>query len=93
MLYIKLMKMLYFTEKEVWLCYGYSITCDEIFSMPHGPVLSHTYNMITNGSNDSVCNDWISGEDDYCAALNPKVLLQTIMKINLIFLAKQKFCW
>ena len=72
MLYIKLMKMLYFTEKEVWLCYGYSITCDEIFSMPHGPVLSHTYNMITNGSNDSVCNDWISGEDDYCAALKPK---------------------
>ena len=40
--------------------------------MPHGPVLSHTYNMITNGSNDSVCNDWISGEDDYCAALKPK---------------------
>lgn len=70
--YIKLMNMLYFTEKEGMLRYGYSITGDEIFSMPHGPVLSHTYNMITDDSNESVWNDWISDEDDYCVALKPK---------------------
>ena len=69
---LNLMLMLYFTEKEGLLRYGYSITGDEILSMPNGPVLSNTYNLITDGSDNIVWNDWMCGKKDYCVALLPK---------------------
>lgn len=68
--YLKLMKLMYFAEKEGLFRFGYSITGDKMVSMPHGPVLSHTYNMILDGSSHPDWERWISGESNYCVSLN-----------------------
>ena len=46
MKYIKLLKLLYLADKEMLLTYGIVITCDQYCAMPHGPVLSRTYDLI-----------------------------------------------
>ena len=46
MKYIKLLKLLYMADKEMLLQYGTVITCDQFCAMPHGPVLSKTYDLI-----------------------------------------------
>lgn len=66
------MLMMYFIEKEGLLRYGYSITGDGICSMQHGPVLNHTFNIITVGSNNFILNHWIRVKNDYSATLKPK---------------------
>lgn len=43
---IKLVKLLYLAERLSLQRYGEPLTGDRLVSMPHGPVLSHTYNLI-----------------------------------------------
>lgn len=86
--YLKLMKLMYFTEKEGLFRFGYSITGDKMVSMPHGPVLSYTYNMITDGSSNPEWNNWIRGEADYCLSLNTKDLTEDNISDKLDLLNK-----
>ena len=44
--YLKLIKLLYIADKEMLLEHGIVITCDQYYAMPHGPVLSTTYDLI-----------------------------------------------
>ena len=90
--YLKLMKLMYFTEKEGLFRFGYSITGDNMVSMPHGPVLSCTYNMLQDGSPNNCWNKWISGEKDYCVALNAKGLTEEniIDKLDLLNRAERE---
>lgn len=44
--YLKLIKLMYLAERRSLTDDGYSITGDRIFSMPKGPVLSRTLNLI-----------------------------------------------
>ena len=54
---IKLVKLLYLAERLSLQLYGESITGDKLVSMPHGPVLSRTYDHI-NGALPSIEGGW-----------------------------------
>lgn len=54
---IKLIKLLYLAERTSLQRYGEPITGDHLVSMPHGPVLSRTYEFI-NGLAPSVDDGW-----------------------------------
>jgi uncharacterized phage-associated protein len=56
---VKLMKLLYLAERLSLQRYGEPITGDSLVSMPHGPVLSMTYDHI-NGAARSVYGGWDS---------------------------------
>lgn len=45
---LKLMKLMYLAERESYRQYGAPIVGDNLFSMPHGPVLSNTLNLINS---------------------------------------------
>lgn len=46
MSYLKLIKLLYFADREALLTWGRPITTDRYVSMDNGPVVSHVYNLI-----------------------------------------------
>jgi len=46
MSYLKLIKLLYLADREALGRWGFSVTNDRYVSMPHGPVVSNTYNLM-----------------------------------------------
>lgn len=65
MSYLKLMKLLYLSDRE-------SISHDCMVSMPHGPVLSRTYDCISGTTEDHKkygWSHWIKDEADYEVSL------------------------
>lgn len=72
--YLKLMKLLYLSDREAMSRFGESISGDRMVSMPHGPVLSQTLNLIKGGSEQpDGWEQWISGEANYeVATRHPK---------------------
>lgn len=69
--HLKLMKLLYLSERQAMATYGYTLTGDHFVSMPHGPVLSLTLDHI----NDAVpsyfegWNSWISDKANFIVGL------------------------
>ena len=57
MLHLKLMKLLYIADRESYRRYGAPITGDEMVSMPHGPVLSRTLDLM-KGAAPSAPDGW-----------------------------------
>ncbi len=49
MSYLKLLKLLYFIDREALSRWGRPLTFDKYFSMPHGQVLSNTLDLIDEG--------------------------------------------
>jgi uncharacterized phage-associated protein len=74
---LKLMKLLYLAERRSFEKYGEPMIGDRLVSMPHGPVLSSTYNHM-NGELESVKGGWdfwIADRAEHDLALrNPKTL-------------------
>lgn len=71
---IKLVKLLYLAERLSLKKYGEPITGDKLVSMPHGPVLSMTYDLI-NGALPSVqggWDSWISDRASHVVALRDR---------------------
>ena len=65
---LKLVKLIYIVERESLLRWGRSVTYDRFVSMPHGPVLSRTLDLITEEAppnEPSVFNQHISQPSDY----------------------------
>lgn len=60
---IKLVKLLYLAERRSLQKYGEPMTGDKLVSMPHGPVLSMTYDLI-NGALPSAEGGWESWVSD-----------------------------
>ena len=60
---LKLMKLLYLAERESLRVFGEPITGDKPVSMPHGPVLSTTYDLM-NGGLRSIEGGWDTWMDD-----------------------------
>lgn len=54
---IKLIKLLYLAERLSLQRYGEPLTGDRLVSMPHGPVLSHTYDLI-QGAYEPCAGGW-----------------------------------
>lgn len=68
---LKLMKLLYLAERESLISYGSPMTGDRLVSMPHGPVLSTTYDVIQGGtsSDEGGWDHWISARAGRIIAL------------------------
>lgn len=47
--YLKLIKLLYFIDREAILRWARSVTTDRFAAMPHGPVVSRIYDLICTG--------------------------------------------
>lgn len=60
---LKLMKLMYLAERESLREFGEPITGDRLVSMPHGPVLSMTYEHM-NGNVPSVEGGWATWVQD-----------------------------
>ena len=74
MKYIKLLKLLYFADRESMKRHGYPISGDRYVSMNHGPVLSQKFNLIKGAVKfqDEGWNHWIADEADYGVSLRHK---------------------
>lgn len=71
MSHLKLMKLLYLAEREAVRCFGRPMVGDRLVSMPHGPVLAQTLNLM-DGDSESESGgweDWISDKENHEVAL------------------------
>ena len=55
---LKLMKLLYLSERRSYQIYSEPLIGDRLVSMPHGPVLSITYNHMNGEIADSTADGW-----------------------------------
>jgi uncharacterized phage-associated protein len=73
MAYIKLMKLLYLADRESMDRYGAPMSHDSHVSMPQGPVLSATLNLITGQIQSDAWQSWIASEADFEVSLRRDV--------------------
>lgn len=78
MSHLKLMKLLYLADRESLRLHGLSMTGDCLVSMPHGPVLSMTLNLM-DGDVESGPNGW---EDMITAKENHELSLKTELQLD-----------
>lgn len=66
--YMKLLKLLYIVEREALLTWGRPVTADRCVSLPKGPILSQTLNLINEGPTPGTPSSWaehISQPENY----------------------------
>lgn len=70
---LKLMKLLYLADRKSLELYGMPISGDRMVSMPHGPVLSRTYDLMTGSSpsGDDGWECWIADREAHSVSLKP----------------------
>lgn len=74
MSHLKLMKLLYLSDREAMARHGQPMTGDSVVAMPHGPVLSMTLNLMAGDveSNPGGWESWISDKENHEVSLrNP----------------------
>jgi len=71
MAYLKLLKLLYLADRAAMNKWGESITGDCFVSMPQGPVLSQTYDLIKGAESqfEEGWNHWIKDDANYEVSL------------------------
>lgn len=67
MSHLKLMKLLYLSDREALRVFGWPISGDRLVSMPHGPVLSQTLNLMDGDveSQPGGWEEWISDKENH----------------------------
>lgn len=83
MAYIKLLKLLYLAERKAMAKWGGSMSGDHFVSMPHGPVLSQTYDLIKGIS--EVSSPWqkiIQGKDNYDVSLRENIDIDDLDELS-----------
>lgn len=67
MSHLKLMKLLYLADRESVRLFGWPISGDRLVSMPHGPVLSQTLNLMDGDaeSQPDGWDAWISDKENH----------------------------
>ena len=67
MAHLKLMKLLYLSDREAVRAFGWPISGDRLVSMPHGPVLSQTLNLMDGDveSQPGGWEEWISDKENH----------------------------
>lgn len=75
MSHLKLMKLLYLADRESMRRYGEPISQDRMVSMPHGPVLSQTYDLMSGcaQSSEDGWESWIADIQDHQVKLRREV--------------------
>lgn len=76
---LKLVKLLYLAERTSLKRYGETITGDQFVSMPHGPVLSMTYDHVNGNlpSKDGGWQTWISDRADHMVGLRDASMVRS----------------
>jgi uncharacterized phage-associated protein len=74
MSHLKLMKLLYLADREAVRAFGWPISGDRLVSMPHGPVLSQTLNLMDGDveSQPGGWEEWISGKENHELSLRQR---------------------
>ena len=82
--YLKLIKLLYFVDRESMKRHGHPISGDRYVSMDHGPVLSQTFNLIKGAVKfaDQGWNHWIADNADYAVSLKRKVTRDALDELS-----------
>jgi uncharacterized phage-associated protein len=73
MAYLKLIKLLYLAERKAVAKWGEPMSGDHFVSMPHGPVLSQTYDLIKSQPSPDEISPWhnlIKEEENYEVSLS-----------------------
>ncbi len=84
MSHLKLMKLLYLADRESLRLHGLSMTGDCLVSMPHGPVLSMTLNLM-DGDVESGPNGWedlITAKENHELSLKNSLLLDALDELS-----------
>jgi uncharacterized phage-associated protein len=76
---IKLLKLLYLAERLSFQRYGEPLTGDHLVSMPHGPVLSMTYDFINGAlqSSQGGWDTWVSDRENHSVALKDQSMIRS----------------
>lgn len=83
MAYIKLLKLLYLAERDAMAKWGDSISGDRFVSMPHGPVLSQTYDLIKGHcQNESPWQQAIQDEANYEVSLKDGIQFDDLDELS-----------
>lgn len=69
MSHLKLMKLMYLADRVSYDRYGDSITGDCAVSMPHGPVLSQTLNLVDGNVESASWSSWITDKENHEVSL------------------------
>lgn len=80
--YLKLIKLLYLAEREAMAKWGDSISGDNFVSMPHGPVLSQTYDLIKGSVERGAWDHLIKDEADYMVSLRQPIDLDDLDELS-----------
>lgn len=81
--HLKLIKLLYLADREAVRNFGFPISGDRMVSMPHGPVLSMTLNLM-DGDIESCpggWEDWISDKENHEISLRQPLNTETLDEI------------
>jgi len=82
MSYLKLMKMLYLSDRKSLEVTGESISGDEHYSMRHGPILSQTYDLICGATDSEVWDSWIRAESNHEVSLKRSFTLDDLGELS-----------
>jgi uncharacterized phage-associated protein len=80
MAHLKLMKLLYLSDREAVRVFGWPISGDRLVAMPHGPVLAQTLNLMDGDveSLDGGWEAWISDKENHELSLRQPLLLAAL---------------
>ncbi len=81
MSYMKLLKLLYLAEREGLVKWGETMSGDKFVSMPRGPVMSSTYDLMQNRS--TVWNNFIKSEANHEVSIKNNVLEDDLDELSI----------
>lgn len=81
MAYLKLLKLLYLVERQAMAKWGEPISGDSFVSMPQGPVLSQTYDLIKNDSTSPWCH-LIKGDSNWEVSLVHEISIDDLDELS-----------
>ncbi|MEP7246468.1 MAG: Panacea domain-containing protein [Gammaproteobacteria bacterium] len=79
---LKLNKLLYLADRESMSRHGCPISFDRLASMPHGPVLSQSLNLISGLSDSAKWDEWITDCDNYDVGLTHKFVRDDLDQLS-----------
>jgi uncharacterized phage-associated protein len=95
MAHLKLMKLLYLAEREAVRRFGMPMSGDRFVSMPHGPVLSMTLNLMGGDveSGPDGWEAWISDKENHEVSLRKQFLPEELDELSKAELAVLESVW
>lgn len=94
--HLKLMKLLYLSERRSVLLYAMPMANDKLVAMPHGPVLSLTLNLMDGfiKSKNDGWDQWISDKEDHQVSIKKKsVTKEDLDELSQADMEILKFIW